>query len=151
MSNKSYPSSACPLFCPGERLLSRRTSRLTSPGSTQTSPVRFSWTRDYPAMIDGVPTCWPLTPITHTTQAALHGAPASPLCCVLCMWVLSPSSRIQLCDPMACSQPGSSVHGILQARILGWVAMPSSRGSSWPRDRTHISLSLHIGRKALYH
>ena len=35
-----------------------------------------------------------------------------------------------LCDPMDCSPPGSSVHGILQARILEWVAMPSSRGSS---------------------
>ena len=34
-----------------------------------------------------------------------------------------------LCDPMDCSLPGSSVHGILQARILEWVAMPSSRGS----------------------
>ena len=38
------------------------------------------------------------------------------------------------CDPMDCSPPGSSVHGILQARILEWVAMPSSRRSSWPRD-----------------
>ena len=37
------------------------------------------------------------------------------------------------------SPPGSSVHGIRQARTLMWVAMPSSRGSSWPRDRTHIS------------
>ena len=39
-----------------------------------------------------------------------------------------------LCDPMDCSPPASSVHGILQARILEWVAMPSSRGSSRPRD-----------------
>ena len=39
-----------------------------------------------------------------------------------------------LCDLMDCSPPGSSVHGILQARILEWVAMPSSRGSSRPRD-----------------
>ena len=44
-----------------------------------------------------------------------------------------------LCDPMDCSPPGSSVHGILQARILEWVAMPSSRGSSQPRDQTHVS------------
>ena len=42
-------------------------------------------------------------------------------------------------DPMDCSPPGSSVHGILQARILEWVAMPSSRGSSPPRDQTCIS------------
>ena len=44
-----------------------------------------------------------------------------------------------LCDPMDCSPPGSSVHGTLQAGILEWVAMSSSRPSSQPRDRTHIS------------
>ena len=44
-----------------------------------------------------------------------------------------------LCDPMDCSLPGSSVHGILQARILEWLAIPFSRGSSWPRDRTQVS------------
>ena len=43
------------------------------------------------------------------------------------------------CDPMNCSLPGSSVHGILQAGILEWVAMPSSRRSFQPRDRTHVS------------
>ena len=43
------------------------------------------------------------------------------------------------CDPMDCCPPGSSVCGILQARILEGAAMPSSRGSSRPRDRTHIS------------
>ena len=44
-----------------------------------------------------------------------------------------------LCDPMDGSPPGSSVHGILQARILEWVAIPFSRGSSLPRDRTQVS------------
>ena len=43
------------------------------------------------------------------------------------------------CDPIDCSLPGSSVHGILQARVLEWVAIPFSRGSSWPRDRTWVS------------
>ena len=43
-------------------------------------------------------------------------------------------SCLTLCDPMDCSQLGSSVHGILQARILEQVAMPSSRGSSQTRD-----------------
>ena len=43
------------------------------------------------------------------------------------------------CGPMACSPPGSSVHGILQARILGWVAMSFSRGSSQPREWTQVS------------
>ena len=46
------------------------------------------------------------------------------------------------CDPMD-RLPGSSVHGILQARILEWVAIPFSRGSSWPRDWTCISCLLH--------
>ena len=44
-----------------------------------------------------------------------------------------------LCDPMDCSPPSSSVFGILQPRILEWVAMPSSRGYCWPRDRTRVS------------
>ena len=44
-----------------------------------------------------------------------------------------------LCDPTDCSLTGSSVHRLLQARILEWVAMPSSRGSSRPRDRTWVS------------
>ena len=51
------------------------------------------------------------------------------------------------CDPMDCSLPRSSVHGISQARILEWVAMSSSRGSSWPRDWTWVSC---IGRQILY-
>ena len=42
-------------------------------------------------------------------------------------------SRVRLCNPMDCSPPDSSVHGILQARTLEWVAMSSSRGSSQPR------------------
>jgi len=57
-------------------------------------------------------------------------------------------SVIQSCptlwDPMDCSPPGSSVHGILQTRILEWVAISSSRGSSWPRDRTCVSCSLAL-------
>ena len=44
-----------------------------------------------------------------------------------------------LCDPVDCSPPGSSIHGILQARILEWFAISFSRGSSWPRDRTQVS------------
>ena len=58
--------------------------------------------------------------------------------------VLLPSPT--LCDPMDCSPLGSSVHGILQARIREWVAMPSSRGSSQPRDQTWVSHVSCIGR-----
>ena len=54
-------------------------------------------------------------------------------------YVLFLQSCLTLCDPMNCSLPGFSVHGILQAEILEWVAMPSSRDSSQPRDQTHIS------------
>ena len=45
----------------------------------------------------------------------------------------------------------SSLHMILQARVLDWVAMPSSRGSSTPRDQTHVSCVSCIGRQILYH
>ena len=44
-----------------------------------------------------------------------------------------------LCDPMDCSLPGFSVHGIFQARVLEWVAISFSRGYSWPRDWTQVS------------
>ena len=50
--------------------------------------------------------------------------------------VLSHFSRVRLCDPMDCSPPSSSVCGIFQTRILQWVVMPSSRGSSQPKDWT---------------
>ena len=54
-------------------------------------------------------------------------------------------------DPMDGSPPGSSVHGSLQARILERVPMPSSRGSSRPRDLTRISYVTCIARRVLYH
>ena len=57
-----------------------------------------------------------------------------------CMHAKSLHSCPTLCNPMACSPPGSSIHGILQARILEWVAMPSFMGSSQPRDQTQGSL-----------
>ena len=55
---------------------------------------------------------------------------------------------LSLCDPMDCNLPGSSVHGIVQARTLEWVAISSSRGSSWLKDWTCISC---ISRRILYH
>ena len=58
---------------------------------------------------------------------------------------------LTLCDPMDCSPPGSSVHGILQARILEWVSMPFSRGSPQPRDQTHVSSVSCVARQILYH
>ena len=84
---------------------------------------------------------------------AFYGQPWN---CLRCCWVchlanVLPAqslSHVWLCDPMDCSLPGSSVHGILQARILEWVAVPFSRASSQPRGWAHVSC---IGRQILYH
>ena len=56
-----------------------------------------------------------------------------------------------LCDSIDCSLPGSFVHGIFQAIVLEWIAMPFSRGSSWPRNQTHIFYVSSIGRPVLYY
>ena len=56
-----------------------------------------------------------------------------------------------LCNPMDYSPPGSSIHGIVQARILEWVSFSFSRGSSRPRDQTRISCIFCIDRWVLYH
>ena len=53
--------------------------------------------------------------------------------------VLVTQLRPTLCNSVDCSPPGFSVHGILQASILEWVAMPSSRGASQPRNQIHVS------------
>ena len=57
-----------------------------------------------------------------------------------------------LCDPMGCSPPGSSIHGLLQAKILilEWVTISFTRGSFWPRDRTHVSFFSCAGMRVLY-
>ena len=67
-------------------------------------------------------------------------------CVYVYVKVLVAPSCPTLCNPMDCSPPGSSVHGISQARILEWVAMSFSRGSSPPRDKTHL-----LGRWIPYH
>ena len=67
-------------------------------------------------------------------------------------WVCAKSlpSCLTLCNHVYVNLLGSSVHGILQARILEWVAMPSSRGSSPPRDRIWICHVSYTGRRLLY-
>ena len=61
-------------------------------------------------------------------------------------------SHVRLfCNPMDCSSPGSSVHGISQASILEWAAISYFRKSSWPWDWTHVSCISFIGRWILYH
>ena len=101
-----------------------------------------------------------LCPWTEYTTSS----PASPACgwqveCVLSLFLRSIVSvhakLLQSCltpgDPMDCSPPGSSVQGILQAIIVWWVAIPSSRGASWRGDGTHISRVYCIGSWVLYH
>ena len=61
----------------------------------------------------------------------------------LCYCCCCAQSYLTLCDPVDC---GSSVHGLLQARMLEWVAISSSRGSSLPRDRTRVSFISYTGR-----
>ena len=68
-----------------------------------------------------------------------------------CVCAKSLQSCPTLCDTIDCSPPGSSVPGILQARILEWATIPFSRGSSRPRDGTHVSYVSYIDRKVLYH
>ena len=71
------------------------------------------------------------------------------VCVCVCVCVCAQSCLI-LCDPMVWNLPGSSVHGISQARKLEWVAISYSRGASQPRDQTHISCLSCIGRWILY-
>ena len=62
------------------------------------------------------------------------GRDVFPLCC---LW--SRSVMLTLCDPVDCSLPGSSIHGIFQTRVLEWAAISHSRGPSPPRDKTRVS------------
>ena len=96
-----------------------------------------------------------------TPETAVHQAPLSLGFCRQEHWVAisfsnvwkwkvkSESEDAQSCpirsDPMDCNPPGSSVHGIFQAKVLEWVAISFSRGSSWSRDQTQVSRP--VGRR----
>ena len=71
--------------------------------------------------------------LTCVSRARREGSPAGHWLCVCAQ------SCPTLCDPLNCNLPGSSVYGIFQTRILEEIAFSYSRGSSWPRDWTHIS------------
>ena len=66
-------------------------------------------------------------------------------------WHVHAQVCLALCDPVDCSAPGFSVHGIFQARIPEWVAISLSRGSSRPKDQICVSCVSCIGRRILYH
>ena len=93
------------------------------------------------------PLNWPpwFYPSPHPyTPALLYVTVCVPACSVASVM---PNSFVTL--RMDCSLPGSSVHGILQARVLEWAAIPFCKGISQPRDRTHISYVSCIGRWVL--
>ena len=89
-------------------------------------------------------------PVTCLTCSSLkklcHGTFLGPTC-----WAKLLQSCPTLCHSTDYSPPGSSVHGVLQARMLEWVAMPSSRASSRPRDQALIFYVSCTGRQVLYH
>ena len=79
----------------------------------------------------------PLPPLPHTQKdAKSKQVPPSSSQKLACMHAKLVQSSPILCNPMVHRLPGFSVHGISQGKILEWVAMPSSRGSSQPRNRT---------------
>ena len=100
---------------------------------------------------------WALSPVamwsSKVTLAVVVFCQSSPSCqsTLACVHAQSLQSCLTLWDSMDCSPSGSSVHGILQARILEWVARPSSRGSSWPGDPAGVSYVSSISRWVLYH
>ena len=82
------------------------------------------------------------SPCTSTEQQPLVSKTRESPCTVTktrCNQYVKSLSRVRLCDPVDWSPPGSSVHGIFQARILEWVAIALSRGSSQPRDQIQVS------------
>ena len=103
----------------------------SSPRKRNGNPLQYSWLGK--PMDRGV--CWAI--VHGVTKESDTAAAAKSL-----------QSCPTLCDPIDGSSPGSSVHGILQARILEWVAMHFSRRSSQPRDQTYLSC---IGRRIFYH
>ena len=98
----------------------------TRPASTSHEDLQGGSTAPDPFLTCLCPFCRP----TEATGVYLLGT-----------WVSAKSlqSYLTLCDPVDCSPPGSSVHGIFQVRVLEWVAMLSSRGSSQSRDQTQGS------------
>ena len=147
-------------------ILSEQSQKTTNKYLTLTCSVQFS------SVAWSYPTLWP-----HGRQLT---RPPSPLptpgvysnSCSLSRWCHPPSHPLSspsppafslsqhkglfkcisvTCKPMDCSPPGSSVHGIFQARKLKWVAMPSSRGSFRSRDQPHHVLNFWHCRQIIYH
>ena len=146
---KSQPTWAASLHSlpPAWRLNCLYLLPLPPPPSTPTSPlaIRILYSpqsRDYYYCL--IPICNRLSLInspTIITKVQSNKMIQSPTRSLMCACTLSCPT---LCNPMDYSPPGSSLYGILQARTLEWVAMPSYKGSSWPKDRTQVSCTAGI-------
>ena len=109
----------------------------------------------------GLPHCrWILYQLSHKGSPIFSGSILLMVVYNLIYWqiiyylkvkVLAIQLCLTLSNSIDCSPSGSSVHGLLQARILEWVAIPFSRGSSWCRNQTCISCVSCIGRGFLHH
>ena len=99
------------------------------------------------------PTCnKPLEVFVLLLPCMIHGlGDREPASCTVSIGYMCVRACSVVSDPTDCNLPGSSVHGISQARILQWVAISSSWESSQPRDRTHVSCVSCVGRWVLYH
>ena len=98
---------------------------------------KFSWFVGYLAGVPGI-ACWNGKPPPSLTLE-LVSEPSLCVCVCVCVCVLVAQSCPTLCDPMDSSLPDFSVHRILQARILEWIAIPFSRRTSQPRGQTLVS------------
>ena len=103
---------------------------------TSPSPPGMAWQEKDPPQGHGDSTAFKLTTWPSSWYEIL--ATWNPLC-FSCHLVAKLCMSDSLQPHMDCSLPDSSVHGISQARILEWVAISFPKGSSWPRDQTHIS------------
>ena len=100
---------------------------------------------------------WVLWNLLFQSAILSHAFSVGPIlpmwmCVCVCVCVCARTQSCPtLCNPLDYNLPSSSAHGIFQAKILQWVATYYSRGSSWPRDLTHVFCIFCIGRWILYH
>ena len=92
-----------------------------------------------------------MNPSPRVKRLEIHSLRIETLKTCVCAKLLQSCLTLTLCNPMDYSPPGSSVRGILQVRILEWVAMPTPRGSFQTRNQTCVSYVFCIGRQVLYH
>ena len=90
---------------------------------------------------------WKAKLVTHIPTSSSFSDPFPIQVITECVHAKLIQSCLTLCDPMDYSLPGYSVHGILQAGILAWAAIPFSRGSSQPRDQTQVSFVSCMGKR----